>query len=119
MSTDPKEQYPIIYAHRLITIGSEYYVEVDVRHAAPDYATADLLPVLSVKHGWPTDHIAFSGIPNRPAVAGGVGARLQALHAAGQQDPAKWHHDLRVVMSWMPGALRGDEPLTRDFNIRS
>jgi hypothetical protein len=110
------DNYAVLYVHRLVTIGTEWYVDVEIKHIAPDFNSGDLLPVLQVKHGWPTTHIAITGVSKPPYVVGGTGVRLKTLHTEAQQDPAKWRTDLKVITGWMPGALRGDEPLTRDFN---
>lgn len=59
-------KYSVFYQHRLITIGDEWYADVQVMSIDPSFDRTTLLHVLSVKHGWPIDNIVVSDIHEAP-----------------------------------------------------
>lgn len=104
---------PLRYQHRLVTVGDEWYIEVQILGTASHTKTADLLPILHVKHGWALDRIAITGIDNPPLIVGGTGARLRKAHTDAQQGIVAFRNDIKVIMPWAPGELLGNEPFTR------
>jgi hypothetical protein len=106
-----KTQTPLRYQHRVVTVGSDWYIEAEVLNLASHTKPADLLPILHVKHGWKLDRIAITGIDSPPYIAGGVGPKLRQAHEAAQQ--GDFRDDIKVIVPWSPGELWGDEPLAR------
>jgi hypothetical protein len=111
--------YLVRYTHRLITIGQEWYVDVQVTSIDPSYDRAKLPAVLAVKHGWPVDNIVVSDglekpLSGVPFVEYRVGHRLRKLHLEARTGP--WRSDLKVLIRQAPGGLRADDPATPDFN---
>lgn len=114
-------KYAALYKHRLITIGEEWYVDVEVTSIAPSFDRATLSAALHVKHGWPIQNIVISDalgapLPGVPFYQQDTGQRLRALHLAGQRDPGKhWRQDLKVLIREAQGGLRADDPIEPDF----
>ncbi|MGI4735056.1 MAG: hypothetical protein ACRYG7_07750 [Janthinobacterium lividum] len=116
MPRNPK--YLMLYNHRIITIGEEWYADVQVTSIDPSYDLTKLPEVLAIKHGWPVDNIVVSDgldapLTGVPFVEYRVGHRLRKLHLEGRTGP--WRKDLKVLIRWAPGGLRADDPATPDF----
>jgi hypothetical protein len=116
MSHNPK--YSVLYKHRLITIGEEWYADVQVLSIDLEYDRTKLPEVLATKHGWPVDNIVITNeleilLPGVPFVEYRVGHRLRKLHLEGRTGP--WRKDLKVLIRWAPGGLRADDSATPDF----
>jgi|GEM_PF-4756035 len=112
--------YLVLYQHRLITIGEEWYADVQVTSIDPSYDRAKLPNVLATKHGWPVDNIVVTDALENPLVGVPfveyrVGHRLRKLHLEGRTDPRKWLKNLKVLIRWAPGGLRADDPAEPDF----
>ncbi len=116
MSRNPN--YLVLYNHRIITIGEEWYADVQVTSLDPSYDRAVLPAVLAMKHGWPIDNIVVSDELDKPLsgvpfVDYRVGHRLRKLHLEARTGP--WRKDLKVLIRWAPGGLRADDPSEPDF----
>lgn len=111
--------YLVLYTHRLITIGEEWYTDVQVKSIDPSFDRATLPNALAVKHGWPVDNIVISNaleepLPGVPVVDYLVGQRLRKLHLEGRI-PGKWRKDLKVLIRQATGGLRADDPAEPNF----
>ena len=112
--------YSVLYQHRTITIGEEWYADVQVTSIDASFDRTTLPNVLAVKHGWPVDNIVVTDalenlLPGVPFVDYRVGHRLRKLHLEGRTGGSEWRKDLKVLIRWAPGGLRADDPTEPNF----
>ena len=111
-------KYSVLYKHRTIIIGEEWYADVQVMSIDSSFDRATLPGVLAVKHGWPVDNIVVTDslenpLTGVPFVDYRVGHRLRKEHLEARTGP--WRKDLKVLIRWADGGLRADDPAQPDF----